>query len=308
MVPCGKLAFFPGELIHTNELLVLLGDDYFAERSSLQASEIVDRRLKDVRHKIELCNRQLADLDMRSEVSRDLSQYKQVHLMETEEVASRKSARNNPPPQPQDGTANSSFKYGDLFLRDNSTAATSTTASKKPKKKFYPKTLKKAKESQQLNTDERRQKFLQRIDQLAKEETEKDELATLFHQPDNQELDEDEEEEEDSDDDCLYDPVDDDFFHRHGASELEDPPSQQQETDESEDDDSTTASPAKIQFTHTKTSPRKETKGPNAAVTEVCLLIPRYFNIVYCFSFLCCSSSCLDFLVLLLLVLSLLFP
>jgi unconventional prefoldin RPB5 interactor 1 len=46
MVPFGPKAFFPGQLKHTNEILVLLGDNWFAERSAKQAVEIVDRRLK----------------------------------------------------------------------------------------------------------------------------------------------------------------------------------------------------------------------------------------------------------------------
>ena len=32
--------------MHTNEVLVLLGDNWFAERSAKQAAEIVDRRMK----------------------------------------------------------------------------------------------------------------------------------------------------------------------------------------------------------------------------------------------------------------------
>ena len=36
----------PGQLVHTNEILVLLGDNYFVERSAYQAVEIVSRRLK----------------------------------------------------------------------------------------------------------------------------------------------------------------------------------------------------------------------------------------------------------------------
>jgi hypothetical protein len=47
-VPIGKKAFFPGELVHTNELMVLLGENYFAERSAVQATEIVDRRCVSV--------------------------------------------------------------------------------------------------------------------------------------------------------------------------------------------------------------------------------------------------------------------
>ena len=44
----GSKAFFPGELVHTNELMVLLGNNYFAEKSAKQAVELVDRRLEGV--------------------------------------------------------------------------------------------------------------------------------------------------------------------------------------------------------------------------------------------------------------------
>ena len=46
MVPFGPRAFFPGKLKHTNEILVLFGDNWFAERSAKQAAEIVARRIK----------------------------------------------------------------------------------------------------------------------------------------------------------------------------------------------------------------------------------------------------------------------
>lgn len=46
MVPFGICAFMPGKIIHTNEISVLLGDNWFVERSSLQSSEIASRRLK----------------------------------------------------------------------------------------------------------------------------------------------------------------------------------------------------------------------------------------------------------------------
>ncbi|ORX52130.1 hypothetical protein BCR36DRAFT_411578 [Piromyces finnis] len=52
MIPFSKLAFFPGKLIHTNEILVLLGDNWFVERSAKQSCEIVDRRLKFVNENI----------------------------------------------------------------------------------------------------------------------------------------------------------------------------------------------------------------------------------------------------------------
>lgn len=48
MVPFGKLAFIPGRIIHSNEILVLLGDNYFVERSCKQSIDIVNRRLKNI--------------------------------------------------------------------------------------------------------------------------------------------------------------------------------------------------------------------------------------------------------------------
>ena len=35
----------PGKLVNTNEVLVLLGDNWFVERSAKQACDIIDRRL-----------------------------------------------------------------------------------------------------------------------------------------------------------------------------------------------------------------------------------------------------------------------
>ena len=46
----------PGKLIHTNEVMVLLGENYFVERSAVQASEIVQRRLAG------MCATSLSDL------------------------------------------------------------------------------------------------------------------------------------------------------------------------------------------------------------------------------------------------------
>merc|ERR1719445_109051 len=57
MVPFGgKKAFFEGQLVHTNEIMVLLGDNWFVERSAKEAAEICDRR-------ITRCNDMLQKLD-----------------------------------------------------------------------------------------------------------------------------------------------------------------------------------------------------------------------------------------------------
>lgn len=45
-VPFGPLAFMPGKLVHTNEVTVLLGDNWFTKCSAKQAQKIVDHRMK----------------------------------------------------------------------------------------------------------------------------------------------------------------------------------------------------------------------------------------------------------------------
>ena len=52
LVPHGKMAMFPGKLIHTNEVMVLLGDNYFALRSAQQAAQIATRRAEWVQPQI----------------------------------------------------------------------------------------------------------------------------------------------------------------------------------------------------------------------------------------------------------------
>ncbi|XP_005997073.1 unconventional prefoldin RPB5 interactor 1 [Latimeria chalumnae] len=48
MVPFGPFAFMPGELVHTNEVTVLLGDNWFAKCSAKQAVNLVEHRKKHV--------------------------------------------------------------------------------------------------------------------------------------------------------------------------------------------------------------------------------------------------------------------
>jgi len=46
MVPMTSKAFMPGTLVHTNEVMVLLGDNWFIQTSAKKAAEIADRRIK----------------------------------------------------------------------------------------------------------------------------------------------------------------------------------------------------------------------------------------------------------------------
>ncbi|XP_048232286.1 RNA polymerase II subunit 5-mediating protein homolog isoform X2 [Ricinus communis] len=62
MVPFGKAAFFPGKLIHTNELVVLLGEGYYAERTAKQTAEILKRRGKVLDSQVESLKANIKDL------------------------------------------------------------------------------------------------------------------------------------------------------------------------------------------------------------------------------------------------------
>ncbi|CAN1765054.1 RNA polymerase II subunit 5-mediating protein homolog [Linum perenne] len=62
MVPFGKAAFFPGRLLHTNEFVVLLGEGYYAERTSKQTVEILKRRGKALDSKVESLKANIKDL------------------------------------------------------------------------------------------------------------------------------------------------------------------------------------------------------------------------------------------------------
>lgn len=51
-----KYAFMPGQIYHSNEILVLLGDDYFVEKSTKETIEFINRRIK-------FCQEQLSNLE-----------------------------------------------------------------------------------------------------------------------------------------------------------------------------------------------------------------------------------------------------
>ncbi|TKY66836.1 RNA polymerase II subunit 5-mediating protein-like [Spatholobus suberectus] len=63
MVPFGKAAFFPGRLIHTNEFLVLLGEGYYAERTSKQTVEILQRRGQSLDLQVDSLEANIKDLE-----------------------------------------------------------------------------------------------------------------------------------------------------------------------------------------------------------------------------------------------------
>ncbi|KAL5020994.1 hypothetical protein ScPMuIL_000149 [Solemya velum] len=72
MVNFGPKAFMPGQFVHTNEIMVLLGDNWFVERSAKQAREIVDRRLKAVDEQLEKLHKQKELLKPRLDFTSEL--------------------------------------------------------------------------------------------------------------------------------------------------------------------------------------------------------------------------------------------
>ncbi|XP_078490365.1 unconventional prefoldin RPB5 interactor isoform X1 [Ciona intestinalis] len=73
MVPYGPLAFSPGKLIHTNELLVHLGDSWFAEVTCKQGLKIIDHRLAAVDKNIEDIGFTVKNFKKKSEFSQHLN-------------------------------------------------------------------------------------------------------------------------------------------------------------------------------------------------------------------------------------------
>lgn len=72
MVPFGPLAFMPGKLVHTNEVTVLLGDNWFAKCSAKQAQKIVDHRVKYVKNELDDLSKTIKNFEARVGFAKDL--------------------------------------------------------------------------------------------------------------------------------------------------------------------------------------------------------------------------------------------
>lgn len=72
MVPFGPFAFMPGKLVHTNEVTVLLGDNWFAKCSAKQAVGLVEHRKEHVRKTIDDLKKVMNNFESRVEFTEDL--------------------------------------------------------------------------------------------------------------------------------------------------------------------------------------------------------------------------------------------
>lgn len=81
-VPIGKHAFMPGHLYHTNEITVLLGDNWFAQVTAKKAQDIVSRRQKVVEEKLTDAKRQLNDMQARLAFTTSFQEQEAVEINE----------------------------------------------------------------------------------------------------------------------------------------------------------------------------------------------------------------------------------
>uniref|UniRef100_A0A3P9KKD2 Protein phosphatase 1 regulatory subunit 19 n=1 Tax=Oryzias latipes TaxID=8090 RepID=A0A3P9KKD2_ORYLA len=72
MVPFGPLAFTPGKLVRTNEVTVLLGDNWFAKCSAKQAQAVVDHRMKHVKKELDDLAKTRKNFEARVGLAKDL--------------------------------------------------------------------------------------------------------------------------------------------------------------------------------------------------------------------------------------------
>ncbi|XP_040895019.1 unconventional prefoldin RPB5 interactor 1 [Toxotes jaculatrix] len=72
MVPFGPLAFMPGKLVHTNEVTVLLGDNWFAKCSAKEAQKIVDHRMNYVKSELDDLSKTMKNFEARVGLAKDL--------------------------------------------------------------------------------------------------------------------------------------------------------------------------------------------------------------------------------------------
>ncbi|XP_053460003.1 unconventional prefoldin RPB5 interactor 1 isoform X2 [Nycticebus coucang] len=72
MVPFGPFAFMPGKLVHTNEVTVLLGDNWFAKCSAKQAAGLVEHRKEHVRKTIDDLKKVMKNFESRVQFTEDL--------------------------------------------------------------------------------------------------------------------------------------------------------------------------------------------------------------------------------------------
>ncbi|XP_062504326.1 unconventional prefoldin RPB5 interactor 1-like isoform X2 [Corticium candelabrum] len=95
MVPLGRHALMPGQLVHTNEVLVSLGDNWFAHCSAQQSVDIIGRRLQYVTEQLKKLASQLKDLEARANFAADINETLEGGFMEIREECPEEEQHDN---------------------------------------------------------------------------------------------------------------------------------------------------------------------------------------------------------------------
>lgn len=74
MVPFGNVAFMSGSLVHTNDVLVLLGDNWFVEQSAKQTSEILDRRIAALHTQVDQLRTRMQQIKTELDYAKELAE------------------------------------------------------------------------------------------------------------------------------------------------------------------------------------------------------------------------------------------
>jgi prefoldin subunit 5 len=85
MVPLGELACIPGELYHTNEVLVYLGMEFHAKVSSKTAREIIQQRSLNLKKNIEFEESKLNQLYYKMGLAKEIYQPKETYKTQKNE-------------------------------------------------------------------------------------------------------------------------------------------------------------------------------------------------------------------------------
>ena len=96
-IPLGPHALVRGELIHTNEILVFLGDNYFVERTAKQAEAIASRRIAKAQQNISELNEERNLLKSKLNMMTSLTHHQiyggEAEIVEIREPAEEESVR-----------------------------------------------------------------------------------------------------------------------------------------------------------------------------------------------------------------------
>jgi len=84
----------PGKIVHTNEILVLLGDNWCVEKSAKQACELIDRRMSNIDHHLDELNQEKNKVCERLEWRKNLIEVTRNKMKQSREKLKNKTHLN----------------------------------------------------------------------------------------------------------------------------------------------------------------------------------------------------------------------